>query len=352
MTRRAERPRPRWRAAALGAALLVGAPPMLASDAPSRLVGDAVIGTFNMAGGHPVYSWPPTAPADALIRTVHAINRAGGDGARRGRRLAFLALQEVCRDWAVRLARGLAGYTVRFDRVRTDGRTDIRCRNPDFGNAVIYRDDLGIDGPPVGHDLGSPPGKEQRELLCVRSRARRLVLCSAHLTHDDAEARRAEAARARRILMTAYLGHMKIVGADLNDEPGSATLDSFYHPDYGQVAHGEFFDAAGPCRDAVGDGGDGGGDERGDGGGGRGAAPTGTTGTTGAARGAPVPAPRGAGEAGMCRSGAATYGPDRKLDYLFVSKEVQIGHSWPGWSDRSDHRPLWATVTFPSVASR
>jgi endonuclease/exonuclease/phosphatase family metal-dependent hydrolase len=295
---------------------------------PGRRAGDPgplTVATYNMAGGHPYFSWRRQAP-EALARTIDE----------RGDAIAFIGIQEACRDWSADLDRRLPHHSVRFDPVRTDNRTDIRCRNPIFGNALLFRDDLGVDSAPVGHSLGSPAGTEQREMLCVRSRARRLVLCTAHLTHDNEAVRRAEATTAHRILTTEYAGYTKIVGADLNDAPRSAALDGFYHPAYKGGARGGYKEAGSPCGNAM--------RER-----------------VGSSPDAPY-----------CRAGAPTFGSGArrvKIDYVFVSPEVVvhrsgIGPTWPArgsgaGSSRpatggppearldaySDHRPLWAEIT-------
>lgn len=269
-----------------------------------------VVATFNMGGGHPVYSHHAAAP-DALAARIDGIERRRGP-------VAFVALQEACRDWVERLDRLLPGHIARFDPVLTTYRADIRCRNPIFGNAVLYRADLGIDVSPAGHRLDSPPPLEQREMLCVRSRARRLTLCTTHLSYNSVAIRRIEMATARRVLDTGYAGDTKIVGGDLNDVPRSSAFDGFYRPAYGRASRGGFTEAGGRCGGNV--------RER--------AAPDGGD-----------EPPSGS----FCRSGPATYGSGadaKKLDYLFVSPELRIRGAGTAGTPYSDHRLLWAHLSW------
>ena len=262
------------------------------------------IGTFNMAGGNDEHGGKGDEAPDALVRSV------------RDRSPAFVTVQEGCEDWSDRLRRQLPDYTVRFDEVLArapePGRPPqvAQCRHPSkFGNAILYRNDFGIDGDPVGHGLGSPATFEQREMLCVPSHARKIVVCSAHLTNGDdsdrLEARRAEARVAAGILATTYAGYTTFLAGDLNDDPLSAATDDFYHPYYRRGAHGGFKEVDSPCGNDM----------------------------------------REFGPFGLyCRSGEPTHGID-KIDYLFVTPTVYVRWADATFALHSDHDPLWAGVS-------
>jgi endonuclease/exonuclease/phosphatase family metal-dependent hydrolase len=263
------------------------------------VLADYQIGTFNMAGGNADHGWKGNEAPDALVRSIQ------------DRRPAFVTLQEACADWTERLDSQLADYAAVFDPVRTGGGAVARCEHPsDFGNALVYRNDLGVSGAAVGHALGSPAGREQREMLCVRSEARRIVVCSAHLTHNSEPARLTEARNARAILASAYAGYTTFLGGDLNDQPLTDTPGTFYHSGYGFGASGALKEVDSPCGNEI--------KER---------------------QNFFTP----------CRSGEGTHGGGplrRKIDYLFVSPSVHVS-----WGDatsalHSDHVPLWAGVRF------
>jgi endonuclease/exonuclease/phosphatase family metal-dependent hydrolase len=305
---------PRSTSAALLACLAIlttSASSVRTDGGPAGRAAGFVIATFNMGGGHPAYSHHAAAP-DALAARIDGLERRRGP-------VVFVALQEACRDWVERLDRLLPGHVARFDPVSTTYRADIRCRNPIFGNAVLYRTGLGIDASAAaGHRLDSPPPLEQREMLCVRSRARRLALCTTHLSYNSVAIRRIETATARHILDTVYAGHTKIIGGDLNDEPRSSAFDPFYRSAYGRASRGEFTEAGGRCGDDV--------------------------------RERAVPdsddeAPSGS----FCRSGPPTYGSGadaKKLDYLFVGAGLRIRGSGTAGTPHSDHRLLWAQLSW------
>ncbi|MGH3311752.1 MAG: endonuclease/exonuclease/phosphatase family protein [Streptomyces sp.] len=268
------------------------------SPRPESSADSYVIGQFNMAGGTTEHGTKGNAPADALAAEV------------KGRKAALITLQESCRDWDARLRDRLPGYTVLFGPVDNldESRSTARCRHPtDFGNTLVFRDDLGFDeDTAASHLLGSTVGDEYREMICVRSESRKLVACSAHLTPGAGEflgSRLREAAEAGRILATRYKGYTAILGGDINDLPASDTLDSFYHRDYRRGADGALKEAAGPCGDSM------------------------------------------RPERRSCRSGEQTHAKG-KIDYLFVSPSVRVEWSGVAHSEHSDHRPLWARVVF------
>ncbi|MGH3695591.1 MAG: endonuclease/exonuclease/phosphatase family protein [Pseudonocardiaceae bacterium] len=276
---------------------------------------DYQIGTFNMAGGNEEHGPKGNEAPDALVRSV------------KDREPAFIALQEACRDWSDRLDSELPDYTVKFDPVKTSkSGSTAKCKHPsDFGNAVLYRNDFGIDSEnPPAYDLKSPDGREQREMLCVQAKAKKVVVCSIHLSagRDDAdkEARIVEAKEARRILAEKYPGYVQFVGGDLNADPLSAVTDIFYHRDYGYGAHGEFKEVDSPCGNDI-----------------------------------EVNIPASAFSL-PCRGGEPTsddwaFGEDRpvgakKIDFIFVSQPVKVRSGDATVAPHSDHDPLWAGVNF------
>lgn len=299
----------RWVGALIaGLGLVLAATPALAGT-------DYVLGQFNMAGGHKDYGKLGHEAPDALIQSIHNRNPAA------------ITIQEGCQDWLQYLDAQLADYTVAFQPVLSGQGTVARCKHAsDFGLAVIYRNDLGIEGGPEVYSLGSPAGFEQRSMLCVKSPGRKLAICSIHLTQgDEAErvaARRAEAATASRLLSgTDFAGFTLIVGGDFNDDPMSAAADNFYDSRYGHGAHGQFKEVDSPCGNELAE-----------------------------KKPAPpveisrVPINR------ECRAGGDTIWSKLnrvKFDYLFVSPSVVVRDAAATHALHSDHDPLWASVTVP-----
>jgi endonuclease/exonuclease/phosphatase family metal-dependent hydrolase len=279
------------------AALLVS---VMAMSGRASAASAYQIGTFNMAGGHEDHGPKGDEAPDALIASIV------------DRQPAFITLQEACLDWVTRIDTELADYAVAFDAVQLGDGSTAQCKHPsDFGNAIIYRTDFGVDSPPVASSLQSPAGSEQREMLCVASAWRKIVVCSAHLTAgSDDVVREGEADVAKSILASSYPGYTKFVGGDLNAPPESGTTSRFYHPAYGSGASGEFKEVDGPCGNALGT---------------------------------------------LCRSGELTHDDwifeeDRptgeKIDYLFVSPWVEVRSADATEGIHSDHDPLWADITF------
>ncbi|QKV96459.1 endonuclease/exonuclease/phosphatase family protein [Streptomyces sp. NA02950] len=299
-------------ALALGA-LLLGAgaaagPPAAATEPAAPVAADETIGQFNMAGGNDEHGPKGDEVPDALVRSVE------------DRRPAFMTLEESCRDWTDRLRSRLPGYTVVFHAVTAGDGKPAQCKHPsDFGNAVLFRNDLGFDAnTAVAHPLESPAGYEQREMLCVRSEARKTAVCGTHLTVGSdgphLRARRHEASVAARILATDYAGYHRFLGGDLNDDPLSGATDNFYHPGYARGAHGEFKEADSPCGNEI-------------------------------KRGYwiwSIP-PRWV----SCRSGESTHSQG-KIDYLFTPPSVRVSWADATHASHSDHDPLWAGVALPS----
>lgn len=279
-----------------------------AAGAPADPVSELVIGQFNMAGGNDseTGNLSENEAPDALldsIRTHHP---------------SFVTIEEACRDWSEYMDAKLADYTVAFHPVVGGNGQIATCKHSpksQFGNSIIYRNDLGIDSPPVAFPLGSPPGEEQREMLCVSSVARKIVVCAVHLSSDEAAARRSEAANARKILASKFAGYITFVGADLNDGPLSEAAGNFYDVGYGSDARGTLKEVDSPCGNDI----------------------------------ASAPSRRSShGPPGTCRSGESTqlhYLIPWKIDYLFVSKSVFVKDADVTSAKHSDHEPLWATVT-------
>ncbi|NDU76398.1 hypothetical protein GWI34_27770 [Actinomadura sp. DSM 109109] len=326
-----------------------------------------LIGTFNMGGYNDQLGHRGNEIPEAFVKEVNQ------------HRPAFVAIQEACSDWMNYLDSRLPGYTVAFDPVRASrpgtppgdpiqklhqeprgggpaqwedptGRESqmpkrwMQCKvrssdpkdseNPEkvrsappraFGNAVLYRNDLGIEGIGAaygrkGHGLGTDgvfvaedyaslnigKHREQREMLCVKSSTRRLVFCSTHLSAGNSERdgilRAREARQARWILRNRLpADHTVLVGGDLNASPTDRPANYFYHAGYGDGAEGDLKEAASLCKNRI--------------------------------------APRFLVK---CRSGVQTI-TGRKIDYLFVSPQVLVKGSSVGPLG-DDHRSLWAEV--------
>ncbi|MEV8017996.1 endonuclease/exonuclease/phosphatase family protein [Streptomyces sp. NPDC086554] len=289
----------------LGTGVVAGAPGAYADEpAPAVVPSEYTIGQFNMAGGNEEHGPKGNEVPDALVSSVN------------DRDPAFMTLQETCRDWNERLQSQLPDYTVVFDPVTGGDGTTARCKHPsDFGNAVLFRNDLGFDAATaVAHPLESPAGYEQREMLCVRSESRKTVACSTHLTVGNdgphLRARRHEASVAKGILANTYAGYTKVLGGDLNDDPLSGATDNFYHPNYQRGAHGESKEVDSPCGNEI-------------------------------KRGFWIwtfpPAYI------YCRSGESTHSQG-KIDYLFVPSATDVKWADATHATHSDHDPLWAGV--------
>jgi endonuclease/exonuclease/phosphatase family metal-dependent hydrolase len=279
----------------------------LAGTSAHAIPFDYTIGQFNMAGGNQdeTGNLSGTEAPDALLASI------------RDRQPVFMTIQEGCRDWSEYIDAQLSDYKVRFEPVIGGDGSIAQCKhNPksDFGNAIIYRSDLDIDGSVFFH-LGSPPGKEQREMLCVTSTTRRIAICSIHTTSDDVQARRDEAAVARGLLATEFPGYTRFVGGDLNDDPMSGVTDNFYDTGYGHGAHGEFKEVDSPCGNNIAE-------------------------SEILSFNPPIVI--------QCRDGESTHGnffTREKLDYLFVPPSVFVRAADATFATHSDHDPLWAWVT-------
>ena len=277
--------------------------------------GALVIGQFNMAGGTTEYGDEGNAAPDALAADV------------KDRKADFLTMQETCRDWDERLEKRLPGRTVLFspvDNLKRNPGTPARCHHPtDFGNTIVFRDGLGFDKDEADvHQLGSTAGDEYREMVCVRSQPRKLVVCSAHLTPAGGKylaSRKREVATVQRILTSKYEGYKVLLGGDINDLPLSGVLSRLYHRNYGHGARGAFKEASGPCKDAMKP-------ER---------------------RAAELPRARYS----PCRSGQPTHSKG-KIDYIFVSPSVRVVSSSLSHSEHSDHKQVWARVDLSGTPRR
>lgn len=307
-------PRSFWSGSIVGLLAVCGpgCEPDRAGEARSEVATTYTIGQFNMAGGNAGETGDlHNEPADRLIESI------------RMRNPAFVTIQEGCSDWSEYMDARLDDYTVVFDGVNDKFADPATCKHDRtalFGNAILFRDDFGIDGAPVPHPLLSPAGREQREMLCLPSNSRRIVLCSIHLSSNDddfddaenEEARNGEASIARTILAERYAGYTKLVGGDLNDLPTEEFLgipvptatDKFYASGYGRGAAGEFKEVDSPCGNNI---------------------------REDFVLGRP------------CRSGEDTTGSG-KIDYLFVSPEVFVLGADASPAIHSDHAALWASV--------
>ncbi|MGE6758382.1 endonuclease/exonuclease/phosphatase family protein [Corallococcus interemptor] len=298
------------------AAVVLMAPVEPAQDYSERMF----IGQFNMAGGSDEYGGHGSEAPEALVRSIKD----------RSPKLAFVTINEGCKDWLDYLDEQLPDYNVKFDPVfKRDDKGNLQSQpcehGSQFGNAIIYRKDFS-DLQVESFDLQSGPGREQRGMLCLNSDSRRLVVCAVHLVNGDdhREQRQQEAERASSLLAQNYAGYTVILGGDLNDVPGSEALSSFYLSDYGLGAHGSLKEVDSPCGNDI--------NERNSG-------------------------------AGGCRDGEHTHGElskgwlggvMEKFDYLFVSPEVTVNDADATKSLYSDHDPLWADVevTYPHGEQR
>ncbi|WP_206791308.1 endonuclease/exonuclease/phosphatase family protein [Amycolatopsis sp. MtRt-6] len=273
------------------------------------------VGTFNMAGGNPEHGPKGDEAPEALVRSVNDRNPA------------FVTLQEACRDWAAYLDDHLPNHTVKFDPVVDGDGSVARCRHDsDFGNAVLYRNDLGPDvAQAEGHSLDSPARTEQREMLCVRFESTSVTACSVHLTagggDTNAAARRTEAERAREFLSTTYAGSTHFVGGDLNESPLSGATGVFYDTGYDFGATGGYKEVDSPCGNDIDDG-------------------------------FPVGGPP---YFVFCRDGERTHDDwifeegspvGQKIDFVFVTPTVTVQSADATFAIHSDHDPLWADVSF------
>ncbi len=267
----------------------------VATAAPAYAASNYTIGQFNMAGGHKEYGKLGDEAPDALVQSVN------------DRKPAWLTLQESCADWNNRLKSKLPEYEIAFNAVKKrEGGSTAQCKHAAaFGNSILFRKDFGFE--PVErkkwHDLQSPSDKEQREMLCMKAPAKKVAVCTIHLTHDNDKARRHEAATAQKILARQeYAGYRVFLGGDLNDDPQSKVANNFYDRDYGFGAHGRYKEVDSPCGNKPG------------------------------------------GRPG-CRWGHPTRGGS-KIDYIFVSPSVKVVRAEVGNAKHSDHRLLWSDVSF------
>ncbi len=290
-----------------------------ASQPPVRAASptDPIIGQFNMAGGHAKHGVKGNEVADALAGDINS----------RAPRLAFLTINEGCLDWLERVEAQLPDtYTLRFDPIRSGSGAVANCKHESpFGNAIIYRQSVLPDPQPVAHDLRAQEGAEKREMLCLRSAARMLVVCTAHLvaSAENVEQRKREAAEVKRVLATDYAGYSVFLGGDLNDVPASAALSNLYHRNYGaapsHAAHGAFKEAFSPCGNEM-----------------------------------KVETTLPDGSVPYCRGGRPTHqglGPIEfnKYDYMFVPPAATVYYTEQIRSPHSDHDQMWATVSIPSA---
>lgn len=281
------------------------------------------IGTFNMAGGHDVYSQQGEDVINELYESIQS------------RRPAFVTVQEACLDWVFQLESMLPYYGIHFDPVlESPGGKEATCKNANdeprspFGNAVIYRHGLGFSitsKTENGFPLGTPSG-EQREMLCIASDILRSVVCSIHLTPDGREVDRSdyrstELSNALARLENDFGSYLHFLGGDFNTDPWAAEMKQIYHENYLEGSEGDYQEVDSPCGEAM--------------------TP-------------PLPQP----DPYFCRAGEHTHDDwsykdwffeewspvGRKIDYLFVTPVVPVADADATTAAYSDHDPLWATI--------
>jgi endonuclease/exonuclease/phosphatase family metal-dependent hydrolase len=251
----------------------------------------------------------PAAASGAVTAQVGTFNMAGNTDRNKGglkvaeavvqsmleRRPLVMMLQESCyAQFHHTRARLNSLYRGAFFKV--PGPT-CKGRAGSYGNALLWRRDALAVNHTKQYHLNSAAGLEKRQMGCVKSDAPRLVACTVHLSirNQDASQERemAVVSQTARGWATKY---PVIVGGDFNSRPGDNDLNAMYLPDYGGGAHGIFREI-----DNLG-----------------------------------------------ARDGEHTHA-DGKLDYIFFTPNLRWGggdatHATDG---RSDHDPLWGTLTVP-----
>lgn len=200
-----------------------------------------------------------------------------------------VTLNEVCATQFDYIKKNLSGSGYRA----WHGHTGVSCKNGSaFGNVVLIR----IASSVVGNwALPNPVEKEHRRLLCVKATNYAMVACSTHISWGAGDQVAQIRAVADRLATFRAKGYRVIIGGDFNVTPTSAALDPMYDTCYPSGA-GVLFETAG-TRCAA-------------------------------------------------RSGEATVGATRKIDYIFFSEEYQglKGEAVP--TGVSDHKVLWGTATY------
>ncbi|MBB4931581.1 endonuclease/exonuclease/phosphatase family metal-dependent hydrolase [Lipingzhangella halophila] len=263
-----------------------------------RAPGEYQIGSFNMAGGN-ADEYDPDTSAEALINSLE--DRLPG----------VVAVQEACESDMDEVDSSMENYTTVFQQVEkvdseSGGRSGASCKEVDspFGNALVVRDDMGFDTENEEvHEL-SPEDEvtEMRQMVCVTSETQQMAACTVHLTSGNGKEKDAireeETAEVQRILAEEYGDYTVILGGDLNADPGSAATNNLYHEDYGDDAQGSLIDASGECGHELSSG---------------------------------------------CREGEGTLGSE-KIDYVFVSDDVEVQGTHTGDPHHSDHDLVWSDV--------
>lgn len=295
-----------------------GPPDALGDELPvigdGRAPGEYRVGSFNMAGGNSS-NYDAEEAAPAIISSIE------------NRQPAVMTVQEACDQAIDEIDNHFDEYSTVFNPVEVydPSQGDYsggKCKDSggDFGTALIVHEDLEFDTANDPHILTPEDGEfaalERRQMVCVTSETHRLAACTAHLTkgapnedddnYDEEEAdlldrsRRAEAEEIQRVLSQEYGDYTVILGGDLNAGPGSAEASHLYHEDYGGGAQGELIDASGECGGDLAGGGD-------------------------------------------CRDGEGTHS-NGKIDYLFVSDDVEVLGSEIGSANHSDHDLVWSDI--------
>lgn len=246
----------------------------------------------------------PAAPASAAVKTktYMQLNLAGnsmhGGGLAPAKEVVaqvraeqpyVVTLNEVCATQFDYLRKQLAGGGYRA----WHGRTGVNCKDGSaFGNVVLIRIASSVAG---NWQLPNPVEKEHRRLLCVKATNYAMVACATHISWGSGDQAAQTRAVADRLKTFRDQGYRVILGGDFNLTPANTSMDPLYDGCYPNGT-GSFFEAAGVRCSA--------------------------------------------------RSGAATVGATRKIDYLFFSEEYQGLSARVASTKVSDHKILWATATY------
>jgi endonuclease/exonuclease/phosphatase family metal-dependent hydrolase len=210
------------------------------------------------------------------------------------RRPVVMMLQEVCYSQFHHVRAKLNSlYAGAF--IKVPGR---RCdEGSSFGNSILWRRDTLAVNHVKTYPLGSSPGLEQRQMGCVKSDRPRLVACALHLTdptdNRKGESQRREMAAAAGTLRGWATKYPVVVGGDLNARPREALMNAMYLPSYGPGSQGIFREV----------------------------------------------------DNARVRDGEPTHKRHGKLDYIFATPGLNPRDGDATKSLRSDHVPLWGTIT-------
>jgi endonuclease/exonuclease/phosphatase family metal-dependent hydrolase len=227
-----------------------------------------------------------------------------------------VTLNEVCRNQYNNIYFTLAPYYGRFETTVANG-----CGSGnDYGIAILLRTSnfstVGV------WNLPNPGGNELRKLVCLSTSAtgggtQPLVACVTHIDNHDANI-------AQQITFVAnttrplWSGNHVMVGGDFNVGPSDSRLNPMYGPSYSPAGTGIFNEADAPSSLSRSGG----------------SAGSSTNEYTGQCTSTP------------CGSNQLWL-PRKKIDFIFLSRLDFTGYSADAtYALRSDHTPLWATLTF------